>query len=154
MENLINIYKKVVNYMPESIIALVFIVIFLWKIFEKAGEKGWKAIIPIYNVYILFKICWNTKTFWILIAMIGITIIIPITSTLIENVSPMIATLSIIVVVVSYLVMFIIHIKLIFKLGSSFNKGASFCLGLLLLYIIFLGILAFDDSKYIEQPNK
>jgi hypothetical protein len=28
----------------------------LWKIFEKAGEKGWKSIIPIYNIYIFFKI--------------------------------------------------------------------------------------------------
>ena len=24
-----------------------------WKIFTKAGEKGWKAIIPIYNIIIL-----------------------------------------------------------------------------------------------------
>ena len=27
-----------------------------WKIFTKAGEKGWKSIIPIYNQVILYKI--------------------------------------------------------------------------------------------------
>lgn len=27
-----------------------------WKIFTKAGREGWKAIIPIYNVYVLFEI--------------------------------------------------------------------------------------------------
>ena len=27
-----------------------------WKVFEKAGEAGWKFIIPIYNLYILLKI--------------------------------------------------------------------------------------------------
>ena len=28
----------------------------MWKIFEKAGEEGWQAIIPIYNWYIMLKI--------------------------------------------------------------------------------------------------
>ena len=27
-----------------------------WKIFIKAGQKGWKSIIPVYNLYILFQI--------------------------------------------------------------------------------------------------
>ena len=27
-----------------------------WKIFTKAGEEGWKCLIPIYNVYVLSKI--------------------------------------------------------------------------------------------------
>jgi len=39
----------------------VTIVIFagFWKTFEKAGEPGWAAIIPIYNFYILTKISDN-----------------------------------------------------------------------------------------------
>lgn len=28
----------------------------MWKIFVKAGEAGWKSIIPIYNLVIIFKI--------------------------------------------------------------------------------------------------
>lgn len=28
----------------------------MWKIFQKAGEEGWKAIIPIYNLIILLKV--------------------------------------------------------------------------------------------------
>jgi hypothetical protein len=31
-------------------------IIGVWKMFTKAGEKGWKSIIPFYNTYILFKI--------------------------------------------------------------------------------------------------
>ena len=26
-----------------------------WKIFIKAGQKGWKSIIPVYNLYILYN---------------------------------------------------------------------------------------------------
>ena len=28
----------------------------LWKIFEKAGERGWKALIPFYNMYAWLKV--------------------------------------------------------------------------------------------------
>ncbi len=34
-------------------------IVAMWKIFEKAGEPGWAAIIPFYNVYVLFKITWG-----------------------------------------------------------------------------------------------
>jgi hypothetical protein len=36
----------------------------MWKIFEKAGEAGWKSIIPIYNVYIMYKIVGMKNWFW------------------------------------------------------------------------------------------
>ncbi len=41
------------------LVALVMLVInfvSMWKLFEKAGEDGWKAIIPIYNTIIMSKI--------------------------------------------------------------------------------------------------
>jgi len=28
----------------------------MWKVFTKAGQPGWAAIIPIYNIYIMTKI--------------------------------------------------------------------------------------------------
>ncbi len=38
----------------------VIMVIALWKIFVKAGEPGRAALIPLYNVYTLFKITWGS----------------------------------------------------------------------------------------------
>jgi hypothetical protein len=35
-------------------------IVALWKIFDKAGEPGWAAIIPFYNFYVLFKITWGS----------------------------------------------------------------------------------------------
>ena len=35
------------------IAALVVVIVGMWKIFEKAGQAGWKSLIPIYNTYIL-----------------------------------------------------------------------------------------------------
>lgn len=33
----------------------VLLAIAYWKIFEKAGEPGWKALIPFYNTYSQYK---------------------------------------------------------------------------------------------------
>ena len=53
-----------------SIAIYVLQVIGWWKIFTKAGEAGWKSLIPFYNLYILFKICWESKYFWYILATV------------------------------------------------------------------------------------
>jgi hypothetical protein len=40
-----------------------------WKIFEKAGEEGWKAIVPIWNVIVLLRIV-GREWWWVLLALI------------------------------------------------------------------------------------
>src|SRR5437588_224379 len=55
-----------------GLIWLVFVVLMivsLWKIFTKAGQPGWASIIPIYNLYILLKIC-GRPGWWILLMLI------------------------------------------------------------------------------------
>lgn len=43
---------------------IVLMIASLWRIFEKAGEEGWKALIPIYNLVILLKIV-GKPAWWI-----------------------------------------------------------------------------------------
>ncbi len=54
-------------------------IVAMWKLFEKAGEPGWAAIIPFYNLYVLFKITWGNGWKFLLmlipIANVVITII-------------------------------------------------------------------------------
>jgi hypothetical protein len=60
------------------LIFLVVNIIAFWQIFEKAGQKGWKSIIPIYNLLILFHIL-GKPWWWILFLLIpGLHIIVPI----------------------------------------------------------------------------
>ena len=40
-----------------SIGALVFLFVCLWRVFAKAGQPGWAALIPVYNVIVLLKLC-------------------------------------------------------------------------------------------------
>ncbi len=39
-----------------------------WQMFEKMGQSGWKAFIPIYSDYVLYGACWQTVYFWIALA--------------------------------------------------------------------------------------
>jgi Family of unknown function (DUF5684) len=48
---------------------IVFMVITMWKIFEKAGQPGWAAIIPIYNMYILTKMA-QKPGYWTILMII------------------------------------------------------------------------------------
>ena len=41
----------------------------LWKIFTKAGEPGWAAIIPIYNFYVMCKIA-GKPGWWVILMLI------------------------------------------------------------------------------------
>ena len=46
-----------------------------WQIFTKAGEDGWKSIIPIYNIIILLKIV-GREWWWVILLIIPIVNII------------------------------------------------------------------------------
>lgn len=150
-----NLSSAGINLMANmgDIVVCILGIIFLWKIFEKAGEKGWKAVIPFYSSYVLFKLVWETKYFWIFygfifMAFFGVTIM---------GINPDNLVLSGIgnfIVVGSFVVFLIIYINLLSKLSISFNKSRLFMVGLLLLNIIFLGILAFDKSEYVGPSVK
>ena len=41
----------------------------MWKIFDKAGQKGWLAIIPILNIVVLLKVV-HKELWWIILLLI------------------------------------------------------------------------------------
>jgi len=51
-----------------SLAFVVFMIASLWKVFTKAGQPGWAAIIPIYNVFVLLQII--GKPWWWLIGFL------------------------------------------------------------------------------------
>jgi hypothetical protein len=50
------------------VIGLV-VIIGLWKVFTKAGQPGWAAIIPIFNLYILCKVA-GRPGWWLILMLI------------------------------------------------------------------------------------
>lgn len=54
-----------VSGLVTFVVAILLIVAF-WKIFEKAGEPGWKSIIPLYSSYTMFKLLFSSGWFFLL----------------------------------------------------------------------------------------
>lgn len=51
-------------------LAIVFLLVAsVWKVFVKAGEPGWAAIVPIYNLIVLLKVA-GKPLWWIILLLI------------------------------------------------------------------------------------
>lgn len=68
-------------FIVPMIIGLIFgvlVLIGMWKIFSKAGVPGWGAIIPFYNMYLLFKISMGNGWLFLLLLVPFVNIIVGI----------------------------------------------------------------------------
>jgi len=108
---------------------IIFFFISLWKVFEKAGKKGWIALIPLYNICTFFEISWGNGIY----SLAFLTVFIPKIG----------YTIFAIVLIVSWV-----------KLAKAFGKDGAFAVGLILLTIIFFPILAFSDDAYVGVLKK
>ena len=113
-----------------------------WRIFIKAGEDGWKSIIPIYGDYISYKIAWQPAYFWL-------TLVLGIVSsclqgTLETNDSLMIS-MSIVLIKI---ILAIISIMYSVKLARAFGRGTGFAIGLIfLLASTFYTLSSFSSNQ-------
>jgi len=48
----------------------------MWKVFEKAGQPGWGALIPIYNAYLLVKVA-GRPGWWLILYVVPVLSLIP-----------------------------------------------------------------------------
>lgn len=137
-------------YLIFALVWWILQIIANWNIFTKAGEAGWKSLIPIYGDYISYKIAWQTSYFW-LSFILGIVASYVSSANLNESMFlTVIATLLRIVIAV-------INIIYCVKLSKAFGHGIGFAIGLILLQPIFLLILGFGSDQYYgadRQHNK
>ena len=130
-----------------------------WKIFKKAGEKGWKALIPIYNSYIFFKIVGMKNWFWVLLCVAFLTgLVVGLTGFDTNNLQNNSYTGANLVGTIAYcasgIFAIIITIWHYCRLSKAFGHGIPFALGLIFLSFIFLLILGFGSSKYDKELVK
>ena len=130
-----------------AIVALAFyvlVVIALWKIFTKAGEAGWKSLIPIYNTYVLCKII-GIK-FWTYVIIIPV--VLGIVSGIVFSDNTQASSL------ITSLYTLFLSIYMSINLAKAFGKGTGFIVGLVLLPNIFQLILGFGSAEYVGIPEK
>ena len=135
-----------------------------WKIFEKAGEKGWKAFVPFYCDYTRFGLA---EKKWIYFPFLGLSLIeaivnvvysalaaLNLADSLLENVN-LELDLQVLFwarLIVTFLVL-AIEIMIGILIARRFQKEPIFGVGLGILPVVFTPILAFDRSVYDDKKH-
>ena len=111
-------------YSLVVLVVAVLVIAGLWKIFTKAGQPGWAAIIPIYNIYILIKIV-GRPTWWLALLLLAFI--------------PLVGSIAVLAV------LFVLY----WDLAKSFGKDIAYAIGLTLLSFVFVPMLGFGSAQYL-----
>jgi len=117
-----------------------------WFIFRKAGEKGWKSLIPFYSDYITYKIAWDGRIYLAIVLATVASFIINFIFGLIHFGFAIFT--SLICFVPLMLANVVAGMVLQFKLARSFGQTDFFAVGMYFLGSVFSSILAFGGAKY------
>lgn len=152
-----------VTILTFGAIFYILYIIASWRIFKKAGEPGWKALIPIYNTYITYKIVNMQSWFWYQIA-VGVCAGIMMTA---DGYSPYTMSeaqlsnfdygahpMTIIAIAMSCVVTLAAAVIYVYRTSRVFGHGTAFAIGLFFFPNLFWLILAFGSSKYDKRLLK
>lgn len=136
--------------MNVFLILLVYVV--NWRVFSKAGEKGWKSLIPFYNEYVQYKFLKMKDLYWLLLILQFCIVPVSIAFANTENIFVTIFTALILILMV--LAVVYIDFTSCSRLATSFGKGKKFTWGIFIFRFLFTAIIAFDKSEFEAPQNE
>lgn len=113
-----------------------------WKLFTKAGEKGWKALIPFYSVFVSHHLI-GMRHIWFILDIVFW--VIEAALELIHGVPLWLEETFLYAALILTVISEILHIM---KLCYCYTKSELFGVGLFVLPPVFSLIVAFDKSEY------
>ena len=115
-----------------------------FKMFKKAGQRGWFAFVPLLREYAMFKMAWTVKAFIISTAFLAVFQICGES----ENI---LVSLVAVVLGIAWIVM---QVKLLLRVAKAFGKGTGWAL--LLFFVPFVAslILGFGSAEYLGNPEE
>ena len=145
---------------------LAFIIASVWKLFTKAGEAGWKSLIPVYNTYIMYKIAGKKNLFWAQLG-IGIAVIILCVAFMVSMIVSLASLfggasadasygvfwISLLLLLVASIASFVVQCIFNVGLAKSFGQETLFAVGLIFVSPIFIAILAFSKNIQYVGPG-
>lgn len=133
-----------------SVALWLLIAVARWSMFTKMGEKGWKAFIPFYDIYILFSKCWSTRAAWNYITGIFVSALFELGAFKTDGeIATILCSIGELMVAVY---MLYLSVRINFRVAKAFGHGAGFGFGLWLFPYIFTFIIGFGKSEYIGNP--
>lgn len=130
-------------------VAVIYVILIIseWKILEKAGEKGWKALIPFYNLFLSHHIVGMAHIWFIL------EVIFWIAELVVELVPAVPETVNLTLELVTGLFTIISEVIHVNRLCNCFGKKTAFKIGMCFFPEIFTPIIAFGKAEYTPPKH-
>ena len=125
-----------------------------WRIFTKAGQAGWKCLIPLYNSIVELGFTWKKSKFWsfllaAVVTGVGEGIAQSAGDGVIQGTTPdVLQIVAMIMVAAGGIALLVLSVKSLYYLAKSFGHGVGFTIGLLLFGPLFRLILGLGSSEY------
>jgi len=130
-----------------------------WQVFKKAGKPGWAAIIPFYDMWVLYEIS-GIKPIYMIFTVIG-TLLASIGNVMNsfgqarEVIGLVIASIPVnLVSIVFSLIGLVFSIMASLNLAKCFNKSQGYGIGLAFLSFIFYPMLGFSKTAEYHKLEK
>lgn len=120
------------------ILLLIWSVVINWRIFKKAGQPGWKALIPVYDVITIHRIIRSSKSSLIVYGILMASCVI------FYFLGMGLPT--------AFLVIY--YMSLYYRMAKYFGKSVGFAVGCAFLWPIFGAILAFSKDPLVELDEE
>lgn len=131
-----------------AVLAIAWIILQIiadWKIFTKAGEAGWKSIIPFYNYVVEYRLCWDAipgAVFAVLYLAVNL---------ISRGNTANLPTWQTILLFAALVVMAVLHWIESGKLAKAFGKGLGYTLCLFFCGPIARLALGFGKARFVGK---
>lgn len=130
-----------------TVIVYIVMVLGFVKMFQKTGEPGWKALIPVYNYYILYKKCWKTSIFFIWLALEAVYFVL-------QNVADPDHIVVTLISAAIGIATIVIEAKRCGHIARAFGRGKGTAVGLFFLPMVFAWILGWGSAQYTAPAEE
>lgn len=127
--------KAILTAIVVCLVILAIVTIAEWRIFKKAGQPGWAALIPFYNDYINYKIFWGNGFLFLFSLVLSVLCRLPVIG------------------VVAVIIDVIFYGTTQYKKSEAFGHGIPFAVGLFICPMVFEMVLAFGKDRYLGIPQ-
>lgn len=140
-------------------------IISMWKLYEKAGEPNWSAIVPVYNYIQMVKIATGDfKLAWVYLGLCGAYFVVGmftgVAGGILESATDgsgvamgFMTIIMFLVIMVTYVGLIVIQGYVSYMFAKSYGKSTAFCVLSIFFFPIMVIIMGFDKSTMYVGPK-